>query len=186
MIRFTDCQRIRLSADTEIKSFDCGDADLNEFLFTDAKHYLSQLLAVTYLYEYSADIVAFFSVSNDTISFRERTLSKTEWNRLRRTYPNRKRLNKLPAVKIGRLGVDNKYQGADIGTQLLDYIKILFIDNNKTGCRYITVDAYNNKKTITFYLKNGFNFLTVNDVKEDTRLMYFDLKWFIGGTVKPA
>jgi GNAT superfamily N-acetyltransferase len=186
VIRFTDCKRIRLSADTEIKPFDCDDADLNEFLFTDAKHYLSQLLAVTYLYEYGAETVAFFSVSNDTISFNERTLSKTEWNRLRRTYPNRKRLNKLPSVKIGRLGVDKKYQGADIGTQLLDYIKILFIDNNKTGCRYITVDAYNNAKTISFYKKNGFSFLTENDKDEQTRLMKFDLKWFIGGIVKSA
>lgn len=181
MIHFTDCTRIRLSADTEIKSFDCGDADLNEFLFTDAKHYLSHLLAVTYLYECGCDTVAFFSVSNDTISFSEKTLSKTEWNRLRRTYPNQKRLNKLPAVKIGRLGVDKKYQGADIGTQLLDFIKILFIDNNKTGCRYITIDAYNNTKTIHFYVKNGFQFLTENDKTEQTRLMYFDLRKFVQG-----
>ena len=115
MIRLTDCSRIRLSSETEIKPFDCGDADLNEFLFTDAKNYLSQLLAVTYLYEYGAATVAFFSVTNDTISFNEKTLSKTEWNRLRRTYPNRKRLNKLPAVKIGRLGVDKKYQGSNMG-----------------------------------------------------------------------
>jgi GNAT superfamily N-acetyltransferase len=100
--------------------------------------------------------VAFFSVSNDTISFRERTLSKTEWNRLRRTYPNRKRLNKLPAAKIGRLGVNTKYQGKGLGTELLDYIKMLFIDNNKTGCRYLTIDAYNKPKVLSFYRDNGF------------------------------
>jgi ribosomal protein S18 acetylase RimI-like enzyme len=87
----------------------------------------------------------------------------------------------LPAVKIGRLGVHTKYQKSGIGTQLLDTIKFLFIDNNKTGCRYITVDAYNNEKTIPFYRKNGFNFLTESDSGDTTRLMYFDLRWFIGG-----
>jgi len=136
---------------------------------------------VTYLYEYGNETVAFFSGSQDALSLNDKTLSKTEWNRVRRTYPNRKRLTKLPAVKIGRLGVHTKYQKSGIGTQLLDTIKFLFIDNNKTGCRYITVDAYNNEKTIPFYRKNGFNFLTESDSGDTTRLMYFDLRWFIGG-----
>ena len=29
----------QIEADTEIKSFDCGDADLNDFLVSDAKNY---------------------------------------------------------------------------------------------------------------------------------------------------
>lgn len=176
MIQLTDCTKVRLATDTPIKEFDCGDSDLNEFLSVDAKHYLSNLLAVTYLYEYQGNLVVFFSVSNDTISFKEKSLSSAEWRRLRKTYPHRKRLSKLPAAKIGRLGVDKKFKGNHIGTQLLDYIKILFIDNNKTGCRYLTVDAYNRPEVIGFYKKNGFLPLTVLDEDKDTRLMYFDLK----------
>jgi hypothetical protein len=68
LIRFSDCKQIRLSDTAIIKHFDCGDPDLNEFLFQDSKRYLSQLLAVTYLFEYGDDIVAFYSVSNDKIS----------------------------------------------------------------------------------------------------------------------
>jgi hypothetical protein len=48
-----------------------------------------------------------------------------------------------------------------------------FIENYKTGCRFITVDAYS--KSLGFYLKNGFIFMTSKDEDKDTRLMYFDL-----------
>lgn len=40
------------------------------------------------------------------------------------------------------------------------------------------VDAYNNEKTIRFYSKNGFEFLTGKDVNQKTRLMFFDLAAF--------
>jgi hypothetical protein len=43
------------------------------------------------------------------------------------------------------------------------------------GCRFITVDVY--RDAFGFYLKNGFEFLSSEDEADDTRLMYFDLKW---------
>lgn len=56
---------------------------------------------------------------------------------------------------------------------LMDYIKGFFIKKNKTGCRFITVDAY--KAAIEFYQKNGFDFLTTEDKNDNRRQMYFDL-----------
>jgi len=76
-------------------------------------------------------------------------------------------------MKIGRLSVDKSQKGKGIGTELLDYLKIWFVTDNKTGCRYITVDAYRN--SLNFYLKNGFQYLTDSDESQDTRLMYIDL-----------
>ncbi len=69
------------------------------------------------------------------------------------------------------------------------FIKGWFIDPlNKTGCRYIIVDAANNEKVIDFYQRNGFKFIFENITEEieymkldlepeykRTRLMYFDL-----------
>ena len=60
----------------------------------------------------------------------------------------------------------------------MNYIKMYFMDDNKTGCRYITVDAHTD--AIPFYLKNGFNFLQIDDKSTDTdsdstHLMFFDL-----------
>lgn len=40
---------IRLTKDTIIKSFDCGDADLNDFILNDAKAFLSKRIAYTFL-----------------------------------------------------------------------------------------------------------------------------------------
>ncbi len=133
MIRLSDCKQVRLSTDTIIKPFDCGDADLNEFLFQDSKNYASELLAVTYLYEFGNDTVAFFSVSNDKVYYGEEIISKSFWNKFCRIIPNRKRMKGYPSVKIGRFGVSLKFQKHKIGTQLLDFIKMFFLDNNKTG-----------------------------------------------------
>ena len=45
--------------------------------------------------------------------------------------------------------------------------------DNKTGCRFLTVDAY--AGAVPFYLKNGFIPLNDEDADADTRLLYFDL-----------
>lgn len=66
-----NCRIVRLTSDYAIKSFDCGNADLNDFLQNDAKAYASHLLAVTYLLENDTELLAFFSVSNDRISINE-------------------------------------------------------------------------------------------------------------------
>jgi hypothetical protein len=46
-------------------------------------------------------------------------------------------------------------------------------NNYSTGAKFLTVDAY--KGSIKYYEKNGFEFLTDEDVEDDTRAMYFDL-----------
>lgn len=166
---------IRLTSDYAIKPFDCGDADLNDFLFNDAINYQNELLAVTYILESETETVAFFSLLNDKITFEiEAKKNKSFWNRFNRNIPNRKRTFKgYPAVKIGRLATNNNFKGQNIGTLVIDYLKMLFIDNNRTGCKFITLDAY--KGSLKFYEKNDFKYLTNDDELEDTRLMYFDL-----------
>lgn len=45
--------------------------------------------------------------------------------------------------------------------------------DNKSGCRFVTVDAYVN--AIPFNIKNNYQFLNNDDEDKRTRLMYFDL-----------
>ena len=52
-------------------------------------------------------------------------------------------------------------------------IKSYFVVDNKTGCRFLTVDAY--ADAVPFYLKNVFVPLNEDDKDDDTRLLYFDL-----------
>lgn len=170
---------VRISPDMGLAGFDCGDPDLNEFLLLDAKEYLSELLAVTYLVKDNGKFAAFFSLANDKLTCDpDSPEGRAGWNKLSRTLPNKKRRKTYPAVKLGRLGVCGTYQRKGLGSRILDWLKISFITNNKTGCRFITVDAYNNPRTVSFYERNGFRFLTVVDAGADTRQMYFDLKPF--------
>ncbi len=166
---------IRVSKNHIIKSFDCGDSDLNDFLLNDSIDQYKELLNVTYFIEDAAidKTVAFFSLFNDKIGTSE-SKSKSFWNKhVGKNIPHVKRRSSYPAMKIGRLGIHKDYQNMGWGTKILDYLKILFVTNNRTGCRFITVDAYN--KSLKFYTNNGFDFLTNKDENSDTRLMYFDL-----------
>jgi hypothetical protein len=73
------------------------------------------------------------------------------------------------------LAVSNEFKGLTIGTMILDYIKSSFLDEeeNKTGCRFLTVDAY--IAAVPFYEKNWFSILTDKDENMNTRLLVFDL-----------
>lgn len=165
----------RLTRRESIESFDCGDADLNDFILKESPLYRQALLAVSYVVEnkHSHAVSAYFSLANDKVALNDFE-SKTEFNRFRKhRFVNEKRLKSYPAVKICRLGVDLSMKGQYIGTFLLNFIKSYFVIDNKTGCRFLTVDAY--AEAIPFYLKNGFIPLNNEDVGSDTRLLYFDL-----------
>lgn len=177
MIAFESLAFNKLSGNYNIKPFDCGDTDLNGFLFEDSKNYLSELMAVTYLIESQEQTVAYFCLLNDKVTFdTSDTRKKSFWNRFNRrnSIPNNKRRQNYPAVKIGRLAVNKEFCGQRIGRFILDSVKSRLLDKNDIGCRFITVDAYDS--AFKFYEKNGFEFLSDEDESESTRLMYFDLK----------
>ena len=176
----------------KLKPINCGENDLNDFFLNEAVLYSNELLGKTYVWVTNNEphrIVAAFTVSNDSI--KSRLLPRNSVNRINRPINNLKRGRSYPAVLIGRLGVDVDFQGRSyhIGFQIIDFIKQWFSDDeNKTGCRFILVDAYNNQAVLTFYQKNGFKFLYPNEQEEKefynllsddklhTRMMYLDLK----------
>lgn len=167
---------IRLNPSNIVKKFSCGDDDLDDFILRRASAFQKHLLSVSYAYvdDVSGRIVAYCSLANDKVAITD-FKDKAEFNRFRkkRGFPNEKRLKSYPAVKLCRLGVDMTAKGQRIGTTILNYIKSMFVIENKTGCRFLTVDAYLN--AVPFYEKNGFRFMTQDDDDPHTRLMYFDL-----------
>ncbi len=165
----------RLNIGDSISAFDCNDEDLNDFLINESNLYRNALLSVTYVVEdkESRDIIAYFSLSNDKISISDFE-NITEFNRFRKhKFINEKRLRSYPAIKIGRLAISKKAQHQNIGTYLLEFIEDYFIIDNKSGCRFVTVDAY--VDAIPFYIKNNYQFLNNDDEDKRTRVMYFDL-----------
>jgi predicted GNAT family N-acyltransferase len=157
--------------------FDCGDADLNNFLLDDAVHYLNERMAVTYTVELHGQLLAYYCLLNDKVTFdTSEEQSKSIWNRFNRKnkIPNPKRRKNYPAVKVGRLAVNKSQAGQGLGRFILDSIKVILFNKNDVACRFLTVDAYSS--AFEFYKRNGFEFLTTQDEKEATRVMYFDLK----------
>ena len=167
----------RLKEGEKIESFDCGDADLNDFILNTAPLYLEELLAITYIMEEreTGKVVAFYSLATDKVSINEFE-SKTEFNRFRKQrFTNAKRLKSYPAIKLCRIGVDLSARGMHLGTRILNMVKMKCRYNKTFGCRFLTVDAYNDK--LPFYKKNEFNEMTDADKGDvHTRVLIYDLK----------
>lgn len=188
---YDSCIMIQLSDEViaNCDNFNCGNADLDDFFMNDAKKYADELMGKTYCWITESKphkIVALFTLANDSI--KTTYLGTSAKNRLNRPIDNPKRGRSYPAALIGRIGINSEFQGQQIGSQLIGFIKDWFrAEDNKTGCRFLVVDAYNNPRTLKFYERNGFKFLHKTEDEEKvyyhikdnditTRLMYFDLK----------
>ena len=111
---------VRLSPSEVVNKFDCGDADLNDFILNRASDFQKYLLTVNYAcvdIDDASKVYAYCSLANDKVAT------------------------------------------ADF--------------KDKTGCRFLTVDAY--LDAVPFYEKNGFHRMNAEDNDPHTRLMYYDL-----------
>ena len=178
----------------QCKGFTCKDEDITEFFTQDYADYAYQLLGKSYCFVKpdTSEIVCAFTVANSSVKVD--SLPSNLRNKLNRKIPNAKRRPQYPAVLVGQLAVSDLFSRHHVGDELLDFIKSWFIDPlNKTGCRYVIVDAVNQPKVFEYYQRNGFKFLFSSDKEEwtflhnkglepatpvepmKTRLMYFDL-----------
>ena len=98
------------------RPFSCGNADLDEFFQHDAPLYSKQMLG----------------------------LPNSREKKVQKNIPHSKQMRRYPGVLIGRLGINVDFAHRGIGSELMEFIKSWFIDaGNKTGCRFLIVDAYN-------------------------------------------
>lgn len=174
---------------SDMSGFSCGDEDLDGFFATDCFAYARQRLGKTYCYKLdggSKAVGCAFTLANAGI--RVSDLPNSRKKKIETDIPHVKSLKDYPAVLIGRLGVSKDFRSGHIGSDVLEYIKYWFFDpNNKTGCRFVIVDAYNEPADRAFYERNGFKAVFSTDEQEKayrhidndehlcTRLMYFDL-----------
>lgn len=188
----------------DCEAFTCGESedeqDLNEFFAQDAIPFQKRLLGKTYvLTQKQTDeeimahqpkkIVTFFTLANDSIRLTNKMTDEHRETFLDDTNLRDKSIKRFPGVLLGRLGTNSNFLGHGYGTAVMNFIKSMFTTNNRTGCRFIIVDALNNERTIRYYKEhNGFQFLIEDERLEakymgigvgrlplNTRLMYFDL-----------
>lgn len=171
--------------------FDCGVEDLNDFFATDAIAYDRDLMGKTYCWLDNEDdtrIVAMITLANAGIQTTH--LRNHPKRHLNKGIAHNKQGRTYPAVLIGRLGVNVAYQSPEyrIGAQIMNFIKEWFTtEDNKTGCRFVLVDAVNTHHTVSYYERNGFHPLFPREADEKeyysinqddelrTRMYYFDL-----------
>lgn len=122
-----------------------GDKDIDEFIFKDAQRHYEHRMAVTYALSIPPDtqIIAVATLQNDAIRLGEKGFDGFPYKA-------------FPAVKIGRLGVLREFQNHGIGSALIEIIIQFMCSANRTGCRFVTLDAYNNERVLSFYKKNNF------------------------------
>lgn len=147
------------------------------------------MLGKSYCFRLDEDpsvIVCAFTLSNDSI--RVDMLPNSREKKVQKNIPHSKQMRRYPGVLIGRLGINVDFARRGLGSELMEFIKSWFIDTgNKTGCRFLIVDAYNDEIPLGYCQKNGFVFLFSSEEQEaentgfekgtklKTRLMYFDL-----------
>lgn len=162
-----------------LQDFDCGDEELNEYYHLEVLAHREELLTQTYCFYREGtsqlESVAFVDFCNDAVRL-EKTTPQT-----RDEIPEGKRHYKyFPAVKITRLGVSVEAKGKNVGSFLLETVKHFFLRDNRTGCRFVTVDAYNNERVLNFYVAhNYFELMKVSEAQMKDRIqipLIFDLK----------
>ena len=151
----------RINKNHYIKNFSTNNHDLKEFLIEDALDNQEKRLSVTYLwFNDKNQILAYITLLNDRFHLVDKL-----YNKFKNQGINYKM---LPALKVGRLCVDQNFQKNGIGKKLIRFAvrKASQIFNQASGCRVLTVDA--KQDSIGFYKKQTFLCLKKN-------IMYFDV-----------
>ena len=186
LVKLFRCGIVRstpLTLNYNFKEFDCGNNDLNDFLLSDSKIYLRHLRYTTTIIDTEDQILAYYSLANDLLNITDKEDFQQEMDiENSKIHPDywEKFLNQkmYPAVKLGRLAVHKDYQCNGMGEFILQSLTHSFVNNNKTGCQFLTIDAINDHKeqrALNFYEKQGFKYLTVRDIGEPSRAMYKSL-----------
>ena len=175
----------------DLQSFDCGRPTVNDFFRNEARAYQDELFGKTYFFvlpDNQTKVVAGFTVANASIFTKH--LGNSRQKKIGYEVHHEKGLINYPAILLAQLGVDIKYKGNHIGEQIITFVEEWFTsDDNKSDCRHLIVDAYNEPVLLDYYQRNGLNlfFSTVEqemkyrnwNIEKDgqlqTRLMYCDM-----------
>lgn len=156
----------------DLSQFKSYEVELTNFLMEDALNNQKQNLSITFLWFYKEQLVAYVTLLTDKINLEGDLKSFFKDKDIH--------YKSLPALKIGRLCVHDNYLKRGLGRLLVLFAiqKAKEINNDKAGCRFITLDAKRNPRkdldSIHFYKKLGFK--TLKERKKGTTPMYLDLK----------
>jgi len=139
-----------LNAKHNRASFSCGESVLDAYLQKYAKHDQKRSeTAVFILTSHDHQIIGFYTLSALSVHMDEFPADILKKLRL-------SSYRQKPATLLGRLAIDEQFQGQHWGTKLLiDALKRSFIQSKQVGSLAVVVDALNDNAA-RFYHKFGF------------------------------
>lgn len=135
--------------------FSCGDADLDDFIRSDALRLHALNVARTYVAHYDAHACGYVALMADAI-----VRKPNERKRIRATDGSALTFEDhpvVPALKIARLAVNKSTRDGcrGIGEALVRFSFLTGLDLAElAGCRLLTLDAY--PESLGFYQRLGF------------------------------
>lgn len=137
-LRPEELEHVSISVGAVPADFDCGNADLNDFLVNDAEKYHDACVAITFLVFHNCEVVGYYSVGMDCIKLKSR-----ESKPIRKAHGLTHRFPEYPAIKIYRLGVREDYKHRRVGRNtvmsVVGYAKSQLQPH--LGVRFVSVDA---------------------------------------------
>lgn len=136
-----------LGAEHDRGSFRCGEEVLDRYLQTQATQDIRRRVANCFVAVEAAgsQIAAYYTISAASVPFVD--LPAEQAKRLPR-YPT------LPAVRIGRLAVDQRFQGRGLGAALL--ADAMHRTLQAAPAAYTLIVDVKNEKAVAFYQRHGF------------------------------
>ena len=137
----------RLQPGEELGSFSCSVELIVDWAAKHASYAAKQGTAVPYVcFTTDGDVAGFYAISAYSI---DRETVRGGW--LRRNVPA-----KIPAILLGMLGVDSRFQKRGLGWMLLqDAVKRSLAVSRQIGSRALVVDPYDDASR-SFYQHFGF------------------------------
>lgn len=143
-----------LLADSHITDgFDCGDPSLDHWLAHRARRNQIEGASRTWVISQRARVIGYYASSTGVVLRSEST------KRAARNQPD-----PLPALLLGRLAVDQQWQGHGLGAALLKHFIVKSLEVAQiTGVRVLLVHA-KNPEAAAFYQRHGFDPSPVDDL----------------------
>ncbi|MBI5159494.1 GNAT family N-acetyltransferase [Candidatus Micrarchaeota archaeon] len=140
------------------------------FLCEDAFENQKRGVSVTYLFfieeNGARNLAGYITLLSDSIEIRQNKCLQTAFESKSIGYKT------LPALKIGRIATDTRFQRRGIATAMVKFAISIALDTSViVGCRFLIVDA--KEAAEDFYLKNGFRLLKEDCLKP--KQLYLDL-----------
>ncbi|GHV08654.1 N-acetyltransferase [Campylobacterota bacterium] len=127
--------------------FDCGVPELNRFLQENALQFVKKGLCAVHILADETSIVGYYALSASSI------IAANLPESVAKKYPDRL---PIPCWLLGKLAVDQRYQGRQFGKLLLMDALSHIVEMSKNAGGYCVIVDAKDGKAKDFYLKYGF------------------------------